>query len=265
MRLNYYGYLVAALAAGGALGCGSTPAAPAAPTIVVTAAVAPPVVTAPTPQSPVNNERVTGLTTTLTASAATVNVATLVLQYRFQVFGDGDALVFDSGLVAAPSWTTPRTLTPNKRYTWKARAEAEGWMGPWSAVASFTTPDPPPAFASPIGDWQSCASRPNKDALVACVHAAVKPVDSVGTFEVVKRVAWLLRGEGAGLLIKDGGENVILWQGYSFSASRICFSDGHIYKLFVDVGPGGLNAPAISDSGFVDRALYVPAIDPSKP
>ena len=56
-----------------------------------------------------------------------------------------------------------------------------------------------------------------------------------GAFEVTKRVAWALRGEGAGLLIKNGGENIVGWQGYSFAAARICYPDGHIYKVLTDV------------------------------
>ena len=57
----------------------------------------------------------------------------------------------------------------------------------------------------------------------------------------------------------------MLWEGYSFSASRICFPDGRIYKIISDAGPGGKNAPDFSDNGLVDPTLYVPAIDPSKP
>jgi hypothetical protein len=82
---------------------------------------------------------------------------------------------------------------------------------------------------------------------------------------VVKRVAWLLRGKGAGLLIKNSGDNVVLWQGYALSASRICFSDGHIFKIISDAGPGGSNGPQYADNGFTDLSAYVPAIDPSKP
>ena len=81
---------------------------------------------------------------------------------------------------------------------------------------------------------------------------------------MTKRVAWALRGEGAGLLIKEGGENIVPWQGRSFSASRICYPDGHIYKVIGDAGPGGANAPGWSDNGFVEKKFYVPAIDPSK-
>ena len=46
---------------------------------------------------------------------------------------------------------------------------------------------------------------------------------------------------------------------------RICFPDGHIFKIIGDAGPGGGNTPGFDDNNFVDRSLYVPAIDPSKP
>jgi len=77
---------------------------------------------------------------------------------------------------------------------------------------------------------------------------------------VTKRVAWLLRGQGAGLLIKNGGENIVSWQGMSFAAARICYPDGHIYKVLSDVPT--TNGPSWQDNGFVDRSLYVPAINP---
>jgi hypothetical protein len=188
----------------------------------------------------------------------------MVLRYRFQVMNDAGTLVLDSGLVDAPSWTTPVVLAPNKQFTWKVRGEAQGWAGPWSDAASFTTPDPPPAYAGPIGNWQACAGQKTAT-LVACVWNTIRPTNSVGDFEVVKRVAWLLRGDGAGLLIKSGGENAVLWQGYSFSATRVCYPDGHIYKIIGDAGPGGANSPGWSDNEFVDRTTYVPAIDPAKP
>ena len=88
-----------------------------------------------------------------------------------------------------------------------------------------------------MGDWKSCGSITDKQKLVECVHGTIHPTDEFGDFEVVKRVAWLLRGEGVGLLIKNGGENIVSWQGYSFSASRICYPDGHIFKLITDAGP----------------------------
>ena len=271
MLRNAFTVSIAAALVAVTLSCSSNPAAPAtpAPTPTPTPAPAPtppPNVSAPTAQSPANGQLLNGLTATLTATAATVDVATLVLKYRFQLFNDNSTLVLDSGLVTAPTWTTPVTLTPNTRFTWKVRGEADGWAGPWSAIATFNTPDPPPAFPGPIGNWQACASQTrDRPALVNCVHATIRPTNSVGDLEVVKRVAWLLRGEGGGLLIKTGGENVVFWQGYSLSATRICFPDGHIFKIIGDAGPGGANGPGYADNGFVELSLYVPAIDPSKP
>jgi len=225
-----------------------------------------PVITTPVAQSPVSSQVVGSLTATLTSSTASVDGGGGVM-YRFQILNANNIVVLDSGLVSSTSWTTTQTLTPNATYTWRVRGESAGAAGEWSAAAAFKTPDPPPAYNKPIGDWQSCASLvPNALAVVNCVHAAVQPTNSPGGLEVVKRVAWLLRAQGAGLLIKDGGENVVLWQGYSFSSSRMCYSDGHIYKIIGAAGPGaGGNTPGYSDDGFVDKALFVPAIDPSKP
>ena len=175
-----------------------------------------------------------------------------------------DTLVVDSGPVAAPSYTVTTTLTPLTRYTWRVRAEYQGPAGLWSSTGSFKTPQQPPACNRPIGNWQTCAGL-SSSALVSCVWNAVRPTDAVSDLEVVKRVVWLLRGEGAGLLIKNSGDNVVLWAGYSFSASRLCFADGHVFKIIGDAGPGGANSPGFADNDFVDPKLCIPAIDPSTP
>jgi len=257
---------VASIAAASFLSCSSssTPLAPATPA-AVTVPDASLKASAPTVQSPVNDAQSSSLSsTTLVAGAATPQYAPLALQYRFQVFNDTSTLVVDSGLMAGPTYTVTTTLTPLKRYTWRVRAEYQGAAGAWSSTASFTTPQQPPAYNKPIGNWQVCAGL-SATTLVTCVWNAVRPTDSVGDLEVVKRVVWLLRGQGAGLLIKNGGDNAVLWAGYSFSASRICFADGHIYKIIGDAGPGGANSPGFADNDFVDPSQCVPAIDPSTP
>ncbi|HJZ78640.1 MAG TPA: hypothetical protein VKE51_43230 [Vicinamibacterales bacterium] len=153
-------------------------------------------------------------------------------------------------------------------YYWHVRAFDSRTLGPWSPTRAFQTmaqpvaPPPPPGGGGGGGggNWEACGSTPGYD-LVACVHAAVNPSHTVeGAFEVTKRVAWLLRGSGAGLLIKNGGENIVSWRGYSFAAGRICYPDGHIWKVLSDVP--GTNGPSWQDNDFVDRSLYVPAIDP---
>jgi hypothetical protein len=169
-----------------------------------------------------------------------------------------------------PGQTTapmPTDLAYNTVYYWHVRAFDARTIGPWSATRAFQTvaqPAAPPPSGNPGGggggNWENCGSQPGSK-LVECVHAAVNPARTVeGAFEVTKRVAWLLRGSGGGLLIKNGGENIVSWRGQSFAAARICFPDGHIYKVLSDVPT--TNGPSWQDNDFVDRNLYVPAIDP---
>jgi hypothetical protein len=96
--------------------------------------------TAPTPMAPVNDERVADLPT-LTVGAAALKFSQGALQYRFEVFNDAGAKVQDSGVVSAPSFKVTTTLDFAKRHTWHARAEYQGAFGPWSAMASFVSPE----------------------------------------------------------------------------------------------------------------------------
>ena len=98
-------------------------------------------VTAPTPTSPINNQRIEDqLTAPLTASAAPGKYGTVALQYRFQVFNASGSLV-QEGVVNSPSFTITADLDFDARYTWRTRAEAEGAFGPWSTTASFLSPE----------------------------------------------------------------------------------------------------------------------------
>ena len=161
------------------------------------------------------------------------------------------------------SLTAPQDLAYATVYYWHVRAFDSKTLGPWSVTRAFQTvarPTAPPPGAGGGGDWEKCGSTPGF-ALSACVVTALNPAHTVeGAFEVTKRVAWLLRGSGGGLLIKNGGENIVSWKGYSFAAARICFPDGHIWKVLSDVPT--TNGASWQDNDFVDRGLYVPAIDP---
>jgi hypothetical protein len=133
---------------------------------------------------------------------------------------------------------------------------------PSPAAAEPPPPPPPPAPADPLFGCGGLL----KLKLVECIWNHIRPIDHITAFNVTKRVAWALRGEGAGLLIKNHGENIAAWQGRLFSASRIVYPDGRLVKVISDAGPGGANGPSWQDNGdYVDRSLYVPAMDPNLP
>lgn len=128
-----------------AVACSAHPAAPTSPaSAAATSTNAEEGVTlkasAPVPQSPINDVRIAEGPPTLTASAAAGSYASVALQYRFQVLDDAGVVVQDSGFVASPSFTVTAALDFEKRQTWRARAEYQGAVGPWSATASFITP-----------------------------------------------------------------------------------------------------------------------------
>jgi len=65
--------------------------------------------------------------------------------YRFQVFNAAGTLAYEAANVAAggagvTSHTVTATLESDQRYSWQARAEQSGAVGPWSARASFVAP-----------------------------------------------------------------------------------------------------------------------------
>lgn len=135
---------------------------------------------------------------------------------------------------------------------------------PSESSESTPVPEPPAEQQSASDDGAfGCTVIGDRDKLIECIHSHVNPHNEYEAFEVTKRVAWALRGEGAGLLIKTSGENIVPWKGYVFAAGRICYPDGHIFKVISDVGPGGANGPSWQDNGFVDPKLYVPALDPT--
>lgn len=100
--------------------------------------------TAPSIQSPTGGTQVEG-DVVLTVGNAEAKFASVPLSYRFEVFNDQNAKVYTSPLVPAGSGRTQHAvggaLEFNKVHTWRARAEYLGAAGPWSATASFKTPE----------------------------------------------------------------------------------------------------------------------------
>jgi hypothetical protein len=192
--------------------------------------------------------------------------------------------------IFVPDETKPETTIAqnyqflnDRTYYWRVQARDTGdsqALSPWSSTQIFTTmqpapPPPPPSGGSGgtppsgNGNWQACGSTPG-DTLVQCVRTAVYRNSTIeDAFNVTKRVAWLLRGQGAGLLLKPGGENIITWQGKSFSISRIVYSNGALIKVLSDAGPGGGNGATWDTSlyypGAVSPSDYNPAINPDLP
>jgi hypothetical protein len=239
------------------------------------------VIGVPTPKSPINGNRAGAATPDLVVSngASTGPYGLLLYQYQVSDTQTFANLVVNGSIYEEPSgethFGTPVLPGFDALYFWRVRATNGKYTGEWSRVESFRTPSAPViAPIGPIGgissgshsfDVSACNVLINdKEQLSRCIHDTINPgPDAELAFEVTKRIAWALRGEGAGLLIKNGGENIISWKGYSFSLSRICYPDGHIWKVLSDAGPGGTNGATWSDNDFVDKSLYVPAINPN--
>jgi hypothetical protein len=105
-------------------------------------------VNAPTPLSPVNGVKLEqGVPVTLVVGNATPSFGSpsaLPLTYKFELYNGSGTKVYTSPNINAGSATTsvtvPGELESDKPYTWQARAENGGNAGPWSARASFVTP-----------------------------------------------------------------------------------------------------------------------------
>src|SRR3954467_4881157 len=119
------------------------PLSPTAPGSAATADGATLKATAPVPQSPISDQKLTGSgRPTLTASAAKGTFGDPPFQYHFQVMNSGGALVAESPLVSSTTWAVDRDLDGNTRYTWRVRAEYDGAASSWSAAQGFITDDP---------------------------------------------------------------------------------------------------------------------------
>lgn len=127
--------------------------------------------------SPVNNERVTSSTPTLTVSNSTRNSAVGSLRYQFQVAKDAAfTAISATGDVEEGSGQTQyavdRTLDTNLTFYWRARATDLDTTTSWSGAQTFRTPAPssPSPGPGPGPSPGNCTSN-NGPAIVACVAA----------------------------------------------------------------------------------------------
>ena len=104
--------------------------------------------TPPEPVSPANNSTLEDASNiVLRVNPATLKFTNGVpLRYRFQLL-NGSTVVreFSTG---GRTWTLD-DLEINTSYNWRARAEARGAFGPWSATWAFRTPDEPEGYMRP--------------------------------------------------------------------------------------------------------------------
>jgi hypothetical protein len=129
----------------------------------------------------------------------------------------------------------------------------------------------PPPDPQPVDD-----GIPDHSAEVNAVYAT-NPVGPTSTdeemFRFCQRVAAAILaaatdppGLTCGLLLKAGGANVFVCNGDSYSYSRVCYNNGHVFKVVVDADPGGARTPTWADnSPPLLPAEYHVATDPSAP
>jgi hypothetical protein len=136
------------------IACGMESAAPTSPSAADAGLVADAAAdgstlkaTAPNPQSPINGVKPDIPQLALTVANSSMPFASgVALTYRFEIQTPSGQVVYTSTAVAAGASSTTHNvassanITPDVPYRWRARAEYQNLVGPWSALASFIAP-----------------------------------------------------------------------------------------------------------------------------
>lgn len=136
--------LAASLAVAACSGSPMSPTAPSAVTGGTTTAAADGStlkVSAPALVSPIGGARIETRRPQLQWTASTGLFAAASPSYEVEVSADG-AVVY-SAVVTGTSHEVGVDAAYNTTYTWRARARQDGAVGPWSAAASFLSPNQP--------------------------------------------------------------------------------------------------------------------------
>jgi hypothetical protein len=157
---------------------------------------------APTPVSPINNDRIDSRKPTLVVRNASGKFVNRPYAHEFQLMTDSGNVVSSVTVSQEPTqttWAYPEDLERDTPYRWRARAVHQGLVGPWSAQARFLTvfekraADPPPGQKIPFPGWaggivgQVAARRPD------LLHRSCQ--DHGGTWEFLDLVVDTLRLE----------------------------------------------------------------------
>jgi hypothetical protein len=135
----------------------------------------------PVADSPVNNDRVTSRTPTLTAKNSASSGPHKAIQYQFQVSTNSsftgvvaDGVAGEGG--STTSYGVPTTLTYDTTYYWRVRASDGDVTSDWIPTAVFRTPVapvvvPPTGGGGGGGSVTSCVGATSGPAIVACIAA----------------------------------------------------------------------------------------------
>lgn len=223
---------VLALVLAFATACSQTPQSPVAPSAMMggvlsdTASGATLKVNPPVPLSPIGGEVLAGRKPTfLFANAAGRFIVPGQGQYRIELYrGENlvNAIMVDADMAGGTSYAYPEDLAWETAFQWRTRLELEGAAGPWSELASFSTPVEPRAtlpFAIPA----SCgAQSPPTGNRIACASALTLvspewPGCRSGSGVRCHRYTRHLAASLAffeprwGLITKNGGEQQCTW------------------------------------------------------
>lgn len=135
----------------------------------------------PSPQAPVNNDRVTSRNPTLTTANSKASGPHRAIQYQFQVSSNSSftGVVADS-VVGEGSGTTSygvsTTLSYDTTYYWRVRASDGDITSDWNPTAVFRAPVTPPVAPPPSGGGgggpvTACAGATTGPTIVSCIAA----------------------------------------------------------------------------------------------
>jgi hypothetical protein len=123
-------------------------------------------VTAPTPLSPVDGVKVGTRRPTLAFANAAGKHSAASLTYRVQLLDAGSNLIGEVAIAGGDGGTAyviETDLAYATSFQWRVRAELDGSPGPYSGLASFSTPDAPASdVAAPSGPSTGGSVGPNR-------------------------------------------------------------------------------------------------------
>lgn len=123
-------------------------------------------VTAPTPLAPIDGVKLSTPRPTFTFANAAGKYSAASLTYRVQLLDAASNVVGDvtmPGGDGSTSYAADSDLAYATAFQWRVRAELDGSPGPYSGLATFNTPEPPPAAnAAPSGPSTDGSVGPNR-------------------------------------------------------------------------------------------------------